>query len=106
MTGSFPSGHVAAAVVLYGLLAFLLTRRMRSAAGRAAVWTVAVMVPFVVATSRLYREMHHFSDVVAGALIGLGALAVAALVARHVADRPQPDRDEHDRDAESEGVAA
>jgi membrane-associated phospholipid phosphatase len=104
MTGSYPAGHVAAAVVLYGLLAFVLTRRMRSAGGRAAVWTVAVVVPFVVASSRLYRGMHHFSDVVAGAIIGLGALGVASLFARHVADPPQRGRD--DRDGTPEGVAA
>ena len=34
MTGSYPSGHVAASIVLYGLLAFVLTRRVRSAVGR------------------------------------------------------------------------
>ena len=33
MTGSYPSGHVVASIVLYGLLAFVLTRRVRSAGG-------------------------------------------------------------------------
>ena len=83
-TGSFPSGHVAAAIVLYATLAFLVTRRTRNATARVAVWFVAASVPLIVATSRLYREMHHLSDVVAGALIGLGCLLVAALLARHV----------------------
>ena len=106
VTGSYPSGHVAAAVVLYGLLAFVLTRRVRSAVGRTALWTVAVAVPFVVAASRLYREMHHFSDVGAGALIGLGALVVASLLARPVVDPPRHGRDGRDREVALEGVAA
>ncbi len=81
-TGSFPSGHVAAAIVLYGTLAFIVTRRVKSATARASIWSVALAVPLIVATSRLYREMHHFSDVVAGALVGCGSIAVAVLVAR------------------------
>ena len=105
LTGSYPSGHVAASIVLYGLLAFVLTRRVRSKGGRTALWTVAVVVPLVVAASRLYREMHHFSDVVAGALIGLGVLAVASLLARHVSDPPEHDLDPRDREIAPEGVA-
>jgi undecaprenyl-diphosphatase len=85
-TGSFPSGHVAAAVVLYGLLAYLVAKRIRSRVGRVLVFCVPVLVTIAVATARLYREMHHFSDVVAGALIGLGALIVASRLARHVTD--------------------
>jgi membrane-associated phospholipid phosphatase len=90
LTGSYPSGHVAAAIVLYGTLAYLVGRSVRSATARATGWAIAVLVPVVVAVSRLYREMHHLTDVIAGALIGLGACAVAALLARHV---PQPDPD-------------
>jgi membrane-associated phospholipid phosphatase len=83
-TGSYPSGHVAAAVVLYGLLAYLVAKRVRSNVARALVFCIPVLVAVAVATSRLYREMHHFSDVVAGALIGVGALVVASRLARHV----------------------
>jgi undecaprenyl-diphosphatase len=85
-TGSYPSGHVAAAVVLYGLLAYLVAKRMRSGVLRVLVFCVPVLVVAAVATARLYREMHHFSDVVAGALVGIASLIVASRLARHVAD--------------------
>jgi membrane-associated phospholipid phosphatase len=83
-TGSFPSGHVAAAVVLYGLLAYLVARSVRSSVVRALVFCAPLLVVIAVGTARLYREMHHFSDVVAGALMGVGALIVASRLARHV----------------------
>ena len=85
-TGSYPSGHVAAAVALYGVLAYLVARRVRSGLARVLLFAAPVVVAVIVATSRLYREMHHFSDVVAGALIGVGALIVASLAASHVPD--------------------
>jgi membrane-associated phospholipid phosphatase len=86
-TGSYPSGHVAAAITLYGLLAILAARRIRSSRARVLVFCVPVLVAVAVGASRLYREMHHFSDVVAGALIGVGALTVATRAARRVHDR-------------------
>jgi undecaprenyl-diphosphatase len=85
-TGSFPSGHVAAAVVLYGVLASLVARHVHSRVVRALVFCIPVLVAAAVATARLYREMHHFSDVIAGALIGVGSLVVASRLARHVTD--------------------
>src|SRR5581483_5275111 len=85
-TGGYPSGHIAAAITLYGLLAYLCARRVRSRAGRALLFAVPVVVAAAVGTARLYREMHHLSDVVAGVLLGVGALVVASLLARHVPD--------------------
>jgi membrane-associated phospholipid phosphatase len=69
-TSSFPSGHTAAAVALYGGLAIMVlwiwgrTTATRIAAG--VLWCV----PLYVALSRLYRGMHYPSDVLAGALLG------------------------------------
>ncbi len=41
-----------------------------------------MLLPVIVALSRLYRGMHHLSDVVAGVLVGIGALLIALLAAR------------------------
>ncbi len=64
---SFPSGHVTAAVAVYGLLAVLLWR------GRHRLWAVASAAwVFVVAVSRIYLGVHYPSDT-------LGSLTFATL---------------------------
>jgi membrane-associated phospholipid phosphatase len=69
-TSSFPSGHTAAAVALYGALAVLASQRARSALVRGLFIALAVVVPLVVAASRMYRGMHYFSDVLGGLALG------------------------------------
>jgi undecaprenyl-diphosphatase len=45
-------------------------------------WTVAALLVLVVATSRMYRGMHHPLDTLGGFLLGLGCLAAALLAVR------------------------
>ncbi len=68
-TSSFPSGHASAAMTAAGVLA-----------QNDPLWPVYYAVGAVVASSRVYVKIHHPSDVVAGALLGL----VLARVARRV----------------------
>ncbi len=81
-TFSFPSGHVAATVVLYGSIALLVSLTYRKRLVTAALWSLVVLLALLVGFARVYRGMHHVSDVVAGALVGLGCLGVAAMAAR------------------------
>lgn len=86
-TGSFPSGHIAATIVLYGFLVLVL-KYLRTPAALtwvAAIWMVTAAV--AVGWSRVYRGMHHPIDVVAGGLMGLAVLAVFNPVIRHEAQR-------------------
>jgi membrane-associated phospholipid phosphatase len=75
-SGSFPSGHAAAAVAFYATLLVIATWHTRRAAVRGALWVVAISVPIIVAVARTYRGMHHVSDVVAGVLLGLASIYV------------------------------
>jgi membrane-associated phospholipid phosphatase len=79
---SYPSGHTAAAVAVYGSLALLLTAHFRGARLRLVVWSLAAAIPFVVGLSRIYRGEHHPIDVAAGAAMGAGALIAALVAAR------------------------
>ncbi len=79
---SYPSGHVAASVAVYGSLALLLAAHFKDIRARVAIWTVAAGFPLVVALSRIYRGEHHPIDVMAGALMGVGAICVALFAAR------------------------
>jgi undecaprenyl-diphosphatase len=68
-TSSFPSGHASAAMTAAGILA-----------ENDPLWPLYYAVGAVVAGSRVYVKIHHPSDVVAGALLGL----VLARVVRQV----------------------
>jgi undecaprenyl-diphosphatase len=69
-TSSFPSGHTAAAVAFYGCLAVIVLRQLRPRWLAVTIATLLCLVPLVVGISRLYRGMHHPTDVVFGALGG------------------------------------
>ncbi|MGR6322577.1 phosphatase PAP2 family protein [Micromonospora soli] len=77
-TSSFPSGHTSAAMALYVGIAVLLALRVRSTPAKVAWWTLLVLVPVGVAVTRMYRGMHHPSDVVASFLNGGTCVAIMA----------------------------
>jgi undecaprenyl-diphosphatase len=82
---SYYSGHTAASVAVYCGVALLITSAVRNRAARCAVWLVAIAIPLLVALSRMYRGMHHPTDVTAGLIWGVGSIAVAILAARAAA---------------------
>lgn len=77
-TPSFPSGHVAAAVVLYGSLAFSAHRISRPGRVPGRLWIVPAVFGLAVASSRVYEAVHFPTDVTAGFIVGAGALYGAA----------------------------
>jgi membrane-associated phospholipid phosphatase len=79
---SFPSGHVAASVVVYVGLALLISARVRDRRLMIPVWILAIALPLIVASSRMYRGMHHPIDAASGVVMGLGALAIALFAVR------------------------
>ena len=80
-TSSFPSGHTAAVCALYLGLVVLLNRGAHRSLARTALSVLLALVPIAVGLSRVYRGMHHPTDVFAGALLGVACLAVAWRVA-------------------------
>ena len=76
-TSSFPSGHTSAAVALYAGLALVLAMLVRRTWLKALCWAL-LLVPVAVAVARLYRGMHHPSDVLASFLNGAVCLAIMA----------------------------
>jgi membrane-associated phospholipid phosphatase len=79
---SYPSGHVAASVVVYIGLALLISGRLRGRRVAIPLWTLAIALPLVVALSRMYRGMHHPLDVTFGLMMGLAAIAIALFATR------------------------
>jgi membrane-associated phospholipid phosphatase len=79
---SYPSGHTAASIAVYCGLALLVTSRITHRGARVAIWIVAVSIPVFVALSRMYRGMHHPTDVAGGVIVGIAALCALVVVTR------------------------
>ena len=82
-TSSFPSGHTGAATALYLGLGVVVASRIERRWLRVAVVAVLALVPLAVGLSRLYRGMHHPSDVVFGVLNGIAAVSIVRFATFH-----------------------
>ncbi|MFB7407229.1 diacylglycerol kinase family protein [Streptomyces sp. NPDC056202] len=104
-TSSFPSGHVGASVALFGGLAVLALTRLRGRR-RYVVAGVLLLVPPLVALSRLYRGMHHPTDVVGGLVNGTLTLLVIGSVVLAGRTRDSSDDDRGSRPSPDSAPAA
>lgn len=70
-TYSFPSGHAAGNLVMFGALAMLAARR--------SAWVAAVALILLIGASRVWLGVHWPSDVLAGWAEGVGWLVLCAV---------------------------
>lgn len=82
---SYPSGHVAASIAVYGGLVLVLGSRIEDRAVRWFAWAAAILIPAFVALSRMYQGMHHPLDVIGGVLVGLSAIVIVIFACRSAA---------------------
>lgn len=73
---SFPSGHALNAVVVAGVIGYLLFRRWHSRGARVAVVVLAVVYAVAMGLSRVYLGHHWLTDVMTGWLLGAAWLAL------------------------------
>lgn len=83
---SFPSGHALCSFCFYGVLAGLLSARIKSLYLRIIVWTVAAALVIAIGFSRIYLGVHYASDVLAGYLAA-AIWVTAVIVLDHVIKR-------------------
>ncbi|MDQ1615884.1 MAG: hypothetical protein QOJ60_1823 [Actinomycetota bacterium] len=76
-TSSFPSGHTGAATALFVSSALLIAGYVRRRWVKLLAVTVFLAVPLLVGYGRLYRGMHHPTDVAAALLNGLTCIAIS-----------------------------
>lgn len=75
---SFPSGHTLKAVILFGFLSVLVARPL-PASWRWLPYSVAGLLIFAVALSRLYLGVHWLSDIAGSLTLGLAWIALLGL---------------------------
>lgn len=84
---AYPSGHAMTATVVCGLLLWLLPAKAPAGAV-AAAWAMATFSVLGVGFTRLYLGVHWFTDVLAGWLLGVAVLSLAAF--RHACSGRSP----------------
>ena len=67
---SYPSGHAAASLCLYGGLAVLAWHVTGNRPLQLTLTVLAVVLPPAVGFARMYRGFHHLTDILAGLLLG------------------------------------
>ena len=77
---SFPSGHSATAMTLYGLLGYWFVRSKHGRQNRVLIGVAAVGLILVVGFSRIYLGVHFLSDVLGGYLLGICWLIVGVVL--------------------------
>ena len=73
---SFPSGHSATAVSVFGGIGRELKKRW--------MWTLAVLLPLLIGFSRIMVGVHYPTDVLAGWAVGLAAIFFSMLLEKKV----------------------
>lgn len=82
---AYPSGHSANIVLVYGLVAYLLTRYATpSRTTQALLWGLVVLLSVTMLVTSVTLNWHWFADLVAGVLVGGIVLEVTASVDRAV----------------------
>ena len=79
---SYPSGHIAASIALFGGLLLLLASRLERRWFSVVAFAVAAAIVLFVGWARMYRGMHHLTDSAAGVIMVLLALVITVFAAR------------------------
>ncbi len=79
---SFPSGHTLEALTILGIITIRGWRSSRPLAGRVAFMVVVIIWVILVGLARMALNAHYPSDILGGALGGIGALSLYAWLTR------------------------
>lgn len=73
---SFPSGHSAVSIVVYGYLIYLIYNFIKNKYFKYTLITILSLIILIVGITRIYLGVHYTSDVLGGYLIGISYLLI------------------------------
>ncbi len=88
---SFPSGHVLAATLTYGLAAAIIQHSLPNHR-RWIPWAITIPLVFFIALSRLYLGLHWFSDIIGSLTLAIAFISLGMLLYRRFEHRLPPAR--------------
>jgi membrane protein DedA with SNARE-associated domain len=77
---SFPSGHAFIATIVYGFLIYVTWRLLKSGALRFTISFITILLIVLVGISRVYLNVHWFTDILGGYAAGLGWLVLSVTI--------------------------
>lgn len=79
-TYSFPSGHAMATLTFYGSLIYLIIHSSLSTKKKFIITTLLSLLIILIGFSRIYLNVHHFSDIIGGYLFSIVILNISILI--------------------------
>ena len=73
---SFPSGHSMISMAFYGLLIYLIYKKIKNKYLKATLIIILLLLILAIGISRIYLGVHYVSDVIGGFLISISYLIV------------------------------
>ena len=80
---SFPSGHAMVGMVFYGLLAYFITKELKSKSIKWGIGIVVSLIMLIMGVSRIILNSHFTSDVIAGYALGAAWTLVCMYISKH-----------------------
>ncbi|MEK6850631.1 MAG: phosphatase PAP2 family protein [Nanoarchaeota archaeon] len=82
-TFSFPSGHALMAVIFIGTLVYLFEHHIKSNKRRNFLTIISVLLIILISSTRIYMNVHWFTDVLAGFALGIFLLMSYIIIIQH-----------------------
>ncbi|MFZ5955660.1 MAG: phosphatase PAP2 family protein [Nanoarchaeota archaeon] len=81
---SFPSGHTTTAVVFFGILSFLIFKKMHSISLKIFSIIFSIFMMLLIGFSRLYLNVHWATDILAGFSLGIFIISLSILMFENI----------------------
>lgn len=76
---SFPSGHAVLATIFFGMIIYLFYKEIKEIKLKITFISINIILILIISISRLYLNVHYFTDILAGILWGLICIYIGHL---------------------------